>query len=319
MKTPSFAHKIGESALAGVGRNNICEYLLFEMALGRHENTKFRTRNWRICTGRVVRNNICAYLLFEMALGRHENTKFFTRNRRICTGRGGQEYNMWISSIWNGFGKAWKHQVLHTKLENLHWQGWAGIMYVNIFYLKWLWQGIKTPRFAHEIGESALAGVGRNNICEYLLFEMALGRHENTKFCTRNNICEYLLFEMASGRHENTKFLHTKLENLHWQGWAGIIYVNIFYLKCLERKRPFQIEDIDYTGPKFSKQDWPTNHFQIEDIVKQPMGKQKRPFQIEDIHYTNPKFSEQDCATNHFLNRRYSVGWSTKFVLLVLV
>ena len=61
---------------------------------------------------------------------------------------------------------------------------------MNIFYLKWLWQGIKAPSFAHEIGESALAGVGRNNICEYLLFEMALGRHENTKFCTRNwRIC----------------------------------------------------------------------------------------------------------------------------------
>ena len=52
MKTPSFAHEIGESALAGMGRNNICEYLLFEMALGRHENTKFCTQNWRICTGR---------------------------------------------------------------------------------------------------------------------------------------------------------------------------------------------------------------------------------------------------------------------------
>ena len=63
-------------------------------------------------------------------------------------------------------------------------------MYVNIFYLKWLWEGMKTPSFAHKIGESALAGVGRNNICEYLLFEMALGRHENTKFCTRNwRIC----------------------------------------------------------------------------------------------------------------------------------
>ena len=173
MKTPSFAHEIGESALAGVGRNN-----------------------------------------------------------------------MWISSIWNGFGKAWKHQVLHTKLENLHWQGWAGIIYVNIFYLKWLWEGMKTPSFAHEIGESALAGVGRNNVCEYLLFEMALERHENTKCCTqnwgimyvnifylkwlwegmktqsfahkigesalagvgRNNICEYLLFEMALGRRANTKF-----------------------------------------------------------------------------------------------------------------
>ena len=55
---------------------------------------------------------------------------------------------------------------------------------MNIFYLKWLWEGVQTPSFAHEIGESALAGVGRNNICEYLLFEMALGRHENTKFCT---------------------------------------------------------------------------------------------------------------------------------------
>ena len=61
---------------------------------------------------------------------------------------------------------------------------------MNIFYLKWLWEGMKTPGFAHEIGESALAGVGRNNICEYLLFEMASGRHENTKFCTRNwRIC----------------------------------------------------------------------------------------------------------------------------------
>ena len=58
------------------------------------------------------------------------------------------------------------------------------------FYLKWLWEGMKTPSFAHEIGESALAGVGRNNVCEYLLFEMALGRHENTKFCTQNwRIC----------------------------------------------------------------------------------------------------------------------------------
>ena len=61
---------------------------------------------------------------------------------------------------------------------------------MHIFYLKWLWEGMKTPNFAHEIGESALAGVGRNNICEYLLFEMALGRRANTKFCTRNwGIC----------------------------------------------------------------------------------------------------------------------------------
>ena len=88
MKTQSFAHEIGESALAGVGRNNICEYLLFEMALGRHENTKFCTQS---ALAGVGRNNLCEYLLFEMALARHENTKFCTRNWRICTGRGGQE------------------------------------------------------------------------------------------------------------------------------------------------------------------------------------------------------------------------------------
>ena len=36
--------------------------------------------------------------------------------------------------------------------------------------------------------------------------------------------------------------------------------------------------------PQFSKHDGVMNRFQIEDIVKQPMGKRKRPFQIEDIH-----------------------------------
>ena len=141
MKTPSFAHEIGESALAGVGRNN-----------------------------------------------------------------------MWISSIWNGFGKAWKHQVLQTKLENLHWQGWAGIIYVNIFYLQWFWEGMKTPSFAHEIGESALAGVGRNNVCEIMWISSIWN---------------------GFGKAWKHQVLHTKLENLHWQGWAGIIYVNIFYLKWL--------------------------------------------------------------------------------------
>ena len=103
MKTPSFAREIGESPLAGVGRNNICEYLLFEMALGRHEKTP-----------------------------------------------------------------NFAHEIGESALA-----GEAGIIYVNIFYLKWLWEGMKTPSFAHEIGESALAGVGRNNICEYLLSEMS--------------------------------------------------------------------------------------------------------------------------------------------------
>jgi hypothetical protein len=39
-------------------------------------------------------------------------------------------------------------------------------------------------RLAHKIEDSGLSGVGRNNVLEYLLFEMLLGRHENTEFCT---------------------------------------------------------------------------------------------------------------------------------------
>ena len=45
-------------------------------------------------------------------------------------------------------------------------------------------EGIKTPRFANKMVESKFSGVGRNNIVENVLFEMLLGRHENTKFCT---------------------------------------------------------------------------------------------------------------------------------------
>ena len=71
MKTPSFAHEIGESALAGVGRNNVCEYLLFEMALGRHENTSFAHEIGESALAGVGRNNICENILFEMALARH--------------------------------------------------------------------------------------------------------------------------------------------------------------------------------------------------------------------------------------------------------
>ena len=150
-------------------------------ALERHENTKFCTQNWGIMYVNIF------YLKW---LWEGVQTPSFAHEIGESALAGVGRNNMWISSIWNGFGKALKHQVLHMKLENLPWQGWAGIIYVNIFYLKWLWEGMKTPSFAHEIGESALAGVGRNNICEYLLFEMALGRHENTKFCTQNwRIC----------------------------------------------------------------------------------------------------------------------------------
>ena len=93
MKTPSFAHEIGESALAGVGRNNICEYLHFYLKwLWEGMKTpSFAREIGESALAGVGRNNICEYLLFEMALARHENTKFCTRNWRIFTGRGGQE------------------------------------------------------------------------------------------------------------------------------------------------------------------------------------------------------------------------------------
>ena len=91
------------------------------------------------------------------------------------------------------------------EMANLHRQGWVGITYLNIFHLKCFWEGlktpsvastieyllfemhfegIKTPRFANKMVESKFSGVGRNNIVENFLFEMLLGRHENTKFCT---------------------------------------------------------------------------------------------------------------------------------------
>jgi hypothetical protein len=41
---------------------------------------------------------------------------------------------------------------------------WAGTTYLNIFYFKFLSEGIKTPSFSQNIGESGLSGVGRGNI-----------------------------------------------------------------------------------------------------------------------------------------------------------
>ena len=78
------------------------------------------------------------------------------------------------------------------KLANLGLQGWAGILYLNIFCLKCLWETSKhraLMSFTYKLVESGLSGVCRNNIymcvCEYLLlFEMPLGRHQNTEFCT---------------------------------------------------------------------------------------------------------------------------------------
>ena len=58
---------------------------------------------------------------------------------------------------------------------------------VNIFfYLKCLWEGIKTPSFAHKIGESGLVEVGMKNIFEYLLFETSLAGREHIEFWTQH-------------------------------------------------------------------------------------------------------------------------------------
>jgi hypothetical protein len=53
-----------------------------------------------------------------------------------------------------------------------------------LFYLRCLWEGMKTPSFAQNIGESWLSGLGRNNVFEYRLLKMPLGRHKYIKFCT---------------------------------------------------------------------------------------------------------------------------------------
>jgi hypothetical protein len=73
------------------------------------------------------------YLLFEMPLGRHQDTEFWwvlqkkLENLGFQVGRNSIYIYMWVSSVSNAFGKASKHQVLHRTIENLGWQGWAAI------------------------------------------------------------------------------------------------------------------------------------------------------------------------------------------------
>ena len=79
-----------------------------------------------------------------------------------------------------------------------------------MFYLKCFWEGMKTPNFAHKIGESGLAGVERKNVFEYLLFKMHFEGIKTPRFGNkmveskfsgvgRNNIVEHFLFEMLLG------------------------------------------------------------------------------------------------------------------------
>jgi len=66
MQTSSFAHKVGESARAGVGRNNVFEYFLFEIHLGRPQTPSFAHKTVESTLSGVGRNNICEKHLFKM-------------------------------------------------------------------------------------------------------------------------------------------------------------------------------------------------------------------------------------------------------------
>lgn len=148
--------------------------------------------------------------------------------------------NLFVS---NACGKASEHRVLQINLENLGFQGRAGITYGNRFYLKCFWKGFKTPSFAQKLGNK-LSGVGMYNMSEWFLFEIPSGTHENTKLCREHcrawvfsagpeqYIFEKFLFEMPLERHKapQHRVLHTKLQNLGFQGWARIVCIYIIYI-----------------------------------------------------------------------------------------
>ena len=123
-----FCTKKLESTLARVGKNSVFEYLLFEMPLGRPQNIKLMNIGLQGRAGIIYLN-----IFYLKWLWQGMKAPSFAQNWRICTGRGGQEYYIWISSSWNAFGKAWIHRVLHIKLENLGFQGWAGLMFLNVW------------------------------------------------------------------------------------------------------------------------------------------------------------------------------------------
>ena len=134
---------------------------------------------------------------------------------------------------------------LHIKLKSLGFQGLAGIIYLNIFYLKCFWEGMKTPSFAHTIGKSALPGVGRNNIYLKFFLKYLWESMETPSFaskieesrlsgvCRNNIICVSSTWNALgrASKHPIWWGLHITLKTLGFQEWAGIIYLNIFYLK----------------------------------------------------------------------------------------
>ena len=177
------------------------EYLRFKIPVGRDQNTQFCTEHWRIWAFRCGQEQHISISSILNSFQKASKHPIFSKNTGESGLSGVGKNNItWVHSIKNDFGKAPKHPVLHRTLENLGFQVWAGLMlfehllfnfclrrhnhtqfctehwriwafrrgqekyYVSTFYLKWLWEGTKTPSFALNIGESRLSGVGRINI-----------------------------------------------------------------------------------------------------------------------------------------------------------
>ena len=191
----SFTYKLVESGLSGVCRNNIymcvCEYLL----------------------------------LFEMPLGRHQNTEFCTWNWRIGTCGGGHEKHIWISSFWNDFGRAWTHRVLDTTLENELSGAGRNTIYVNIFYLKCLWEAPK-----HQVLQIKLENLAFQE-CSWIIYLDIF----------------YLKCLRKVSKH---RVLQIKLQNLGFQERAWIIYFEylLFEIKTpsfANKNREFKLSEAD--------------------------------------------------------------------------
>ena len=172
IKTPIFGNKMVESTLSVVGRNNIFEYLLFKClwAIGKASKhqvlcMKLENLGFQVSAGTTYWNILIEKPNFAQNIGESGLAGVGTNNML--------EYLLfYLKCLWEGM----KHRVLHTKLENLGFQGWAGIMYLNIFCSECLWEGINTSSFAHEIGESRLSGVCGNNITWTSSFGNAFGK-----------------------------------------------------------------------------------------------------------------------------------------------
>ena len=118
------------------------------------------------------------------------------------------------------------------KLANRDLWRWAWKTYLNIFFLKRLWQGVNTSSFGHNIGESELSGAGRNTIYVNIF---------------------YLKCLWEAPKHQ---VLQIKLENLAFQECSWIIYLDIFYLKCLRKVSKHRVLQIKLQNLGFQERAW---------------------------------------------------------------